>query len=767
MVEKDRELLKRLLATFKIEAQERINAVSSGIIALETAASAAITNEICERIFREVHSLKGAARAVNMLEVEAVCQALEGVFATLNRREITLSPQLFDVLHQTVDSLGQAIHATEMAHAVGEHSQLSDLIPLLDSAARGGLPPSNQDALEPLAAGNSLARRLEAYRPLTGERPAPTETVRISTTKLDAVLLQVEELLATKLRARQRVAELQEIAAALASWKKARADIDADVRSMQPSSESHGARPATAPLRTTRLLEFLAWESAFFTALDSAVVTLAKAAEHDERSLSRMVDDLHEDIKKVLMLPFASLLESFPKLVRDLAHAQGKQVEFVTHGAEIEIDRRLLEEMKAPLMHLVRNCVDHGIEQPEARIRKGKPPRGVVTVAISQTAANKVEIVMSDDGAGIDVPAVRAAASRLGLLPSAVPGADNEPELIALIFESGVSTSAAVTDISGRGLGLAIVREKVEKLGGSLAVETQPDVGTAFRIALPLTMTTFRGILVRVHDELFLVPTTHIEYVARVHPEDIHMVANREAIRHQGQMVSLVRLGDLLNLPWQQTVRVSPGKPYAIVLSAAEKRLAFLVDEVLDEQEVLVKPLGKQLSRIRNIAGVTLLGNGKMVPILNIPDVVKSALQMAVTTRPRPTAPGVETAGRRRKMVLVVEDSITARTLLKNILEAAGYDVKTAVDGVDALARLRSEDVDLVISDVDMPRMNGFELTAHIRSDRKLSELPVVLVTALESSRDRERGMDVGANAYLVKSSFDQSNLVEVVGRLI
>jgi len=310
------------------------------------------------------------------------------------------------------------------------------------------------------------------------------------------------------------------------------------------------------------------------------------------------------------------------------------------------------------------------------------------------------------------------------------------------------------------------VGEKVEKLGGTVFLESHPGTGTACRIILPLTLATFRGILICVDEHLFILPTTNVEQVVRVSKEHIKTVENRETIRLNGQAVSLVRLADVLKFAPKCTADESADLLQVVVLGSAEKRIAFTVDGVLSEQEVLVKKLGAQLTRVPNIAGVTVLGTGKVVPILNVPDLMKSAVRVMGGPIRLPAAL-VEIEEIKRKSVLVVEDSITARTLLKNILESAGYDVKTAVDGIDAFTIMKTEDFNLVVSDVDMPRMNGFDLTAKIRRDKELSELPVVLVTALESHGDREHGIDTGANAYIVKSSFDQSNLLEVIQRLI
>jgi two-component system chemotaxis sensor kinase CheA len=465
------------------------------------------------------------------------------------------------------------------------------------------------------------------------------------------------------------------------------------------------------------------------------------------------------------MLPFSTLLEIFPKMIRDLSRDQGKEVELVIMGSEVEIDKRILEEMKDPLIHLLRNCIDHGIEKPEERIKNKKQPRGIITIAISQIDSNKIEIYLSDDGAGIDLEKVKKAAVKSGIISEEDRENLPEQEIYSLIFQSEVSTSPMITDLSGRGLGLAIVRERVEKLGGYISVQTEPHRGTVFRLLLPLTIATYRGIIVQAGDQLFAIPIAKVERVMRIKPDEIKTVENRETIVLNGRTIPLVCLTNVLEISRMKKQGGDSHFIPVVILGSAERRIAFSVDKILSEHELLVKSLGKNLSRVRNIAGATVLGSGRAVPILNVSDVMKSAVRLTSTSPQAAVTAGVE--GDKKKSILVVEDSITSRMLLKNILEAAGYLVKTAVDGLDAWTALRIEEFDLVVSDVDMPRMNGFDLTSKIRSDKKLAELPLILVTALESREDRERGIDVGANAYMVKRSFDQSNLLEVIQRLI
>ena len=514
-----------------------------------------------------------------------------------------------------------------------------------------------------------------------------------------------------------------------------------------------------------KVLEFIDWESTYFRTLDEKLMAIAKASVNNQFITSKMVDNLLDEAKQIVMFPFTSLLEIFPKIVRELSRDQGKHVELVIEGAEIEIDRRILEEMKSPLIHLVRNCIDHGVEHPEKRKLKGKPDIGTIKISVSQKNGDKVEITVSDDGAGIDTEKLRSSAVKNRILSEDEARKLSDQESYALIFYSGVSTSPIITDVSGRGLGLAIVREKVEKLGGSVSFTTVLDAGTTFHITLPLTLATYRGLQVKASEHYFIIPITNLERVVSFKKEEIRSIENRETILLNDEVTSLVKLTDVLEISDNDAVGNSIDTLFAVVLRASGKRIAFSVDEIINEQEVLVKSLGPQLSRVRNIAGATVLGTGEVVPILNVTDLIHYALHLSIGRKNETVLS--KKKEEKKKSVLIAEDSITARSLLKNILETAGYRVTTTVDGVDAYTQLKSGDYDIVVSDVDMPRMSGFDLTAKIRSDKKFTEIPVVLVTALESREDKERGIDVGANAYIIKSSFDQSDLLEVIRKLV
>ncbi len=728
MEEKDATFLKRLLATFKDEAAEHISAISSGLVDLERAAPEEQAG-IIERVFRESHSMKGAARAVNLSTVETLCQSFEDVLFALKRKQIAIAADTIDVLHRSANVLGELISAVgeKGVFVVPERSRIRDLIRDFGQIMKGVALSASPSALSP-AASSELGYEAAAIRP--GAQMISAGTVRVTKQALDSILFQAEGLLSAKQAAGQRAAELRGIIAKMVSVKE----------------------------KEVFLTEV--WPG-----IQNSLADLGKALEQDRRVLAGMVDGLMDEVKQISMLPFSSVLDLMPKVVRDLAHDQGKDAALTISGDQIEIDRRVLDEIREPLIHLLRNSIDHGIEKPAARTAKNKDPMGSIKIDIVQKEGKSVEVVVSDDGAGIDIDKVRDSAVRLGAVTPEEAGKAGGRELLPFIFRSGVTTSPIITDISGRGLGLAIVQEKVDKLGGAVFCE-QAGGRTAFRLLLPLTLSTSRGVLVRAAGQSFILPSTGFDRAVRIKRDDISTVENRETVFIDGQAVPILPLWKVLEMP-------GPGKGtpelvflQAAVLGTAGHRIAFAVEEVLHEQEILVKDLGKQLARVRNVLGAAVLGTGQVATVLNISDLLKSALKAApekIIAAPGETGavPVV------KKSILVAEDSITARTLLKNILEAAGYDVKTAVDGIDAFTMLRTGQFDLVASDVDMPRMNGLELTAKIRQDKRLSNLPVVLITALESREDRERGIEVGANAYIVKSSFDQSNLLEVIKRLL
>ncbi len=424
---KDKELLKKLLATFEVEAEEHLNAISSGLIELEKASSPEKQAEMIESVFREAHSLKGAARAVNLAKVESACQSLEGLFARLKAQEMALSPELFDQLHQMVDTLSGLLSAGDSENPRnGEtHASRAPYTPEITP-----VPPRIRD-----------------------EKQGLSETLRVPASKVDALLRQTEELIPAKATAAQRVTELREVSQALVlwetEWRKVRPQVHALPLLLNGEHRSNGRTHTTngqaaARSKMAKVSAFLDRNESTLHSVQNKLAVLTKRLESDRRALDRRVDDLLEDIKQVSMLPFSVLLEFFPKLVRDLCRDCGKDVELTVVGGETETDRRILEEMIDPLIHLVRNCVDHGIESPKQREKAGKPVRATIRIGIFPKSTDKVEIVVSDDGAGIDVQKVRAAAVKLGLLSKEDARQMNEQQASSHTFRSGISPSPMI-----------------------------------------------------------------------------------------------------------------------------------------------------------------------------------------------------------------------------------------------------------------------------------------------------------------------------------
>jgi len=757
----DDEFLKRINATFRIEADEHLNAFSAGLIELEKPQSQERYAEIIETMFREIHSLKGAARSVDKKDVESICHPLESVFSALKRKEIFLTPASFNLFFKIIESLSKLIAQSDSEQTVTDQQFQRELIRHLKEIVAGN---KNTDKIdEPKRSKEKeLSDPLEvssSENPVGSEipkslRPISADTVRIRISKLDPLLLQAEELIQSKKAINQRLLELQEINNYVAGWK---------VESLKWKEH----------LTMTSSALWDEWSEASeinLNNLESQLTGLTQLILHDQYNLGSLVNSHLDAMRQILMLPFSSLTEVFPGMVRKISGEQSKEIDFVIKGAELEIDKRILDELKDPLIHLIRNSIDHGIGMPQERVLQNKPPHGTIILAFTVRDGGIVEIMLSDDGNGINKAQLQKAAIKSGYLSSEAAGKLDQKEIQSLIYKSGVSTSPIITDISGRGLGMSIVREKIEKLNGKITLETEENRGTSFRIRLPMSFTTFRGIIIRTNEFFFVLPTMNVERVLKVDPEEIKTVENHDTIRIDDQILSVSGLGEALGLT--ENIRTGSAKVESgledsdhirlVVLVSGEHRIAFRVDEIIDEQQVLVKSLGKLLKRVKNISGATILVSGKVVPVIHIPDLIKSALLSAGKTKVY-ISPEKATS----RKILVADDSITSRTLIKNILETAGYSVTTAIDGTDAYTRARSNDFDLIVSDVDMPRMNGFELIMKIRNDKRLCELPVVLVTALESNEDREHGIEVGADAYIVKSSFDQANLLEIIKKLI
>jgi two-component system chemotaxis sensor kinase CheA len=795
MNDREKALRERLWRVFQSEALEHIEGLSRHLLDLEAAPAAEVAATLVEAAFREAHSLKGAARAVNVTTIESVCQAMETNLSRLKQRELAPTPELIDALLNATRMTRQLLEAEEAKtpppsivatiDALKKASwTTSSLAPKTTPVEKTSAPPktsitppsANVPPTVPSGPPSTAPRPISPPRPSSSVSelaspssparpdPAPPETVRISTAMLDTVRVQAEELLAEKLTAIQRVSELQQLSATFAELTRRWTPVAADIHNL--AALPGGQIPASVGHAVDRLRTFADWSKTVFPAMEMHIDQTARASAHDCQTLTGKVDTLLTDTRGLLMLPFSWLLDGIRQPVRDLARDQGKEVTLVVEGEAVELDRRVLAELKAPFLHMLRNSLDHGIEAPDERQAAGKPRVATLIVRVAPAHNGRVEITVGDDGRGIDTGRLRSAIIKTGALKEDQAAALNDEEVLQWVFTSGVSTSALITDLSGRGLGLAIVREKTEKLGGAVRVESTRGHGTTLRLSVPLSLATFRGVVVRIGDYFIVFPLECVVRVTRVAAKQITTLENHETIVSSGEQLSLVRLAGALDLAASPRTSNGAGPSPVLIVAAGGLRLAFLVDEICGEQEILAKKLGPQV-RLPHVAGATVLGTGRPALILDAQELVRLVVRQEESGARLPEPSTTETDAARKKSILVVDDSITSRTLLRSILESSGFIVETAVDGIDAFAKLRSTPFDLVVTDVDMPRLHGVGLTEKIRADAKLAPIPVILVTSLDSREDRERGLEAGANAYIAKRSFEESNLLDTVHRLL
>jgi two-component system chemotaxis sensor kinase CheA len=606
-----------------------------------------------------------------------------------------------------------------------------------------------------------------------------SETIRVSVDKLDALMAQLSELLVTKIRSDQRLAQVRQAQEFVTQWQKewlfVRKTYGRLVRKLVGGGdvEQVGQEGGELKKDMKNLLDYLNVNQENLRQIYTMMNTLSREYANDAMQASLVIDALEEEVKQIRMLPLNTITGAFGRMVRDLAQAANKEAMLRIIGGEVELDKRVLEKIKDPLIHLLRNAIDHGIEAPEQRVKSGKPRIGTITLEAEQLGKDVV-IRVFDDGQGLDTDAIRRVAAQRAGISNAWDL--DEAELVDLIFNSRFSTSPIITDVSGRGVGLDVVRSNVEMLGGRVNVNWTTGEGTTFALTLPLTMTSSRGLLVRVSDELFAIPFSTIERIVRIKPAKILSLGGHDAIRHQGRPLPLVHLGDTLGLPRVATARSERGRApvLVVILTAAERYMAFLVDDLAGEQEMVVKGLGPPLTRVGGIAGATVMGDGQVLLVLNIADLIKLATRgerLSVLTRADAMGALSDSEDEmpvNQHHILVVDDSVTTRTLEKNILEAAGYTVELATDGQEALGMIVTSGLpDLIISDIVMPRLDGFGLTRRIKGDERTAHIPVILVSSLDTPEDKTQGIDAGADAYIIKNRFDQNNLLETVEQLI
>jgi two-component system, chemotaxis family, sensor kinase CheA len=675
---------------------------------------------------RELHSLKGAARAADVAIVEQVAHAAEGAV-------LAADGDVGACLHAVLEALEQL---------------------------RAFQAPA-QRTLEPRGETDAEAPRAKPTADFENTATREQGSVRVSLAKLDTLLTESGELAVTQLRITQRLEELRGLQRQIEHWQRDWTRTRSARARLRRAHAHTPGRDADGLLRAA--------DNA-----DQAVVSILQRTRElvsdltqNTAHLATVANAIGQEVMAIRLLPAGTVFSPFERLVRDLSRQMGKEARLELSGSETEIDRRILDELRDPLMHMVRNTIDHGIESPADRTQAGKPAQGTLKLSAVQRG-DRVQIVVEDDGRGLDVEAIRATAARRGLLSAERADALDTPALVDLIFHPGFSTRETVTDVSGRGVGLDVVREQVSKLSGDINVRTVRGSGTVFTITVPLTLATTRVLLVEDGGQTYAVPSSNIERTGRVRASDLHRLEGRLAVHIDGRAVPVVELSTVLGTSRNGTTHASEAWRPFFVLPQGNRAVAVLTEQLIDETELVVKPLGAPLKRVRHVGGAAVLGTGHVVVILNPSDVFRSAVGN-LDAAPRLAAAEAVVAQPERPMhrVLVVDDSVMTRTLERTILEAAGYAVVVATDGAHALEILDQTAVDAIVSDVEMPRMNGFDLTAAVRQDERWRHLPVVLVTSLDAPDHVERGASAGADAYIVKGRFDQNDLLQTVGRLL
>jgi two-component system sensor histidine kinase and response regulator WspE len=471
---------------------------------------------------------------------------------------------------------------------------------------------------------------------------------------------------------------------------------------------------------------------------------------------------LYREVITSRMRPFADGVHGLPRLVRDMARTLSKEARLVIEGEKTEVDRDILEKLESPLSHLIRNAVDHGIELPEVRNKAKKPGAGTIRIE-ARHRAGMLQVTVTDDGGGVNLTKLRQKIIERGLSSAEVVGRMTEAELLEFLFLPGFSTASDVSEYSGRGVGLDVVQDTIRKVGGSVRIASQQGRGTTFYLQLPLTLSVIRAVVVNVSGEPYAFPHTRIDRLIRVPRVSVRSLEHRQFVTVDGNNVGLVVAAQLLDLP----ASPSPGEDIEVVLlSDSTGTYGLVVDSFRGEQDLVVRPLDSRLGKVPNLSAAAILDDGSPVLIVDAEDLIRSMDQYIQTgslsrcdTRPAGTT--------RKKRVLVVDDSITVREVERQLLLHKGYDVTVAVDGMEGWNAIRTEKFDLLVSDIDMPRMTGLQLVSAVRGDEKLRDLPVVIVSYKEREEDRMLGLQVGANCYLTKSSFHDNSFIEAVEDLI
>jgi len=755
-----------LLELFREEATVQTRVLSDGLLALEHRPADAAALEAC---MRAAHSLKGAARIIGLQDGVDIAHVMEECFVGAQRGELQLTPAHIDVLLRGVDLLmrvGDAKPDAPVTRADIDGFVKRMLSP--ESAARetadgdGANIEPDVDVYAQLQAqlqAEALAQRQEAPATDTAapsDAPAQQDThasartpdrmLRVRAANLDRVLSLSGEVLVES-------RWLKPFATSMLRIKRTQRETSRALDALYDTLAEHLDDAALSALADVR------------TALNSMQHTLGARLDeldHYDRSSANLAQLLYDEALQCRMRPFGDATHAYPRVVRDLARSLGKRVKFEIVGTSTQVDRDILDMLDAPLGHLLRNALDHGIEMPDVRLACGKPAEAHVTLE-ARHSAGKLLISVSDDGAGIDLDNVRASVIRRKLADEDTAARLSEQELLDFLLLPGFSMRDQVTDVSGRGVGLDAVHEMVKAVRGTVRIFNEPGRGSRFVMQLPLTLSVVRSLLVDVGGEAYAFPLAHVRRTLELARADIDMLEGQQHFAFDGKPVGLVTAHQLLGAQ----AGVTRESVSVVVIGDERVTYGIAVDRFLGERMLVVQPLDPRLGKIRDIAAAALMENGDAVLIVDVDDLLRSVDKLVRGGQLDRIGRAHDVAARQRKHVLVVEDSLTVRELERKLLEKRGYAVTVAVDGMDGWNALRSGTFDLVVTDIDMPRMDGIELVTLIKRDPLFKPVPVMIVSYKDRDEDRRRGLEAGADYYLAKGSFHDEALLDAVRDLI
>jgi two-component system sensor histidine kinase and response regulator WspE len=748
-----------MLDLFRIELENYTKLLEAGLVEVEQNQA----SEKIEPLMRAAHSIKGAARIVGLDLVVTLAHAMEDVLSAAQHGKLNLDPDHIDLLLQGNDIF---LHLTKV-----------------DIPAIPGWLTNESEAI------NSLSRNIREI--LTGETPVKIdkEVPPQASVKQDLAAQEPsrapktpekkDEVLKAKPLEKEEDSFVRVVSESLNRLMGFAGECLVQARSAKPFS--------------TSLLKMKDWHLELGSALENIFqftkstsiprevrekfgesleqldqirdLLAAQIVDFElfSRNLEHLADQLYGEVVAIRMRPFSDGLPGFPRMVRDLAKNMGKKVNFRIIGETTKIDRDILEKLEAPLTHLLRNAIDHGLETPEERLGAQKPAEGTLILE-ARHSSGMLHVRITDDGKGIDIEKLRQKVVEKGHISKEVAGNLTEVELFDFLFLPGFSTAAKVTEVSGRGVGLDVVMTMVQEVGGSVRVDTKLGNGTSFYLQLPLTLSVLRTLLIDIGGEQYAIPLSRIDHILESSPDRLKILEDKQFYTFENEHIGIVDAHQVLQVPVSDDS--SPGL-YIVVVSDRLNRYGLVVDNFLGERELVVVPLDVRLGRIPNISAGAILEDGSPVLILDVDDLVRSIDNLLTYGRLHKIGDRREVAETSTKRILVVDDSLTVREVERRLLENSGYDVTVAVDGVDGWNTLQLKKFDLVISDVDMPRMNGIELIKKIKGDPNLKGLPVIIVSYKDREEDRIRGLEAGANYYLTKSSFQDQSLNNAVRDMI